>query len=160
MQLVPLVEARHPRVLGEELEREAERIDDSHRLADAARGAGRTALDLAAVLAIPAFGATEVGRFPHSIRHAPRRRAVAETQDDRMVDGLFVATQVDGVGILGRHDEAEHVDPEPARLGKVGDDQLDVRRADDVGRRGVHQLTPNLGTWVSPRATWTIVVSV
>ena len=65
-----------------------------------------------------------------------------------MVDELFVAAQVDRVGVFGADDEAEPIDPEVLAGAQIGDDQLGIRGADDVGWRGCghrHDRRPERG---------------
>ena len=81
-----------------------------------------------------------------------------------MVRELVVPPQVQRIRILVGHDEAEQIDPEPARL--ASDVTISVAYADrTISGTGGSELSikpqaPNRGTCVSPSATCTIRDSV
>jgi hypothetical protein len=62
-----------------------------------------------------------------------QRRLTALSQHEAVVDELVKAAQIERPVVLIRDGKAEHVDPEPARAGEVGHDQLGICRAHDVG---------------------------
>ncbi len=129
-------------VLGvvEELDREAERVLDSHGLADAAAAARRDALGTHAEGAVVVLGTVELPRGTDAVGEPGARRHLALAQHQGVVEVLLEGAQVDGVVVLGGDDQAEHVDVEPRGLRQVGDDQLGVGATDDVGRCGHRQF--------------------
>jgi hypothetical protein len=160
-QVVALLEALGPVGGGEQLDGEAERVLRPDRLPHAGRGPGRHPHRLPAPGGVERLGPVQVGRGAHPVAEAGRGRAGTRAQDQAVVDELVVAAQVElGSGVQGDH-EPEHVRVERAGRGQVGDDELGVGRADDIGRgRQLHGQAPNRGTWVSPSGMWTIRESV
>lgn len=118
----------------EVLDHESERVLDPDRGADATGSASGNTGD-----STPAF-AVEHGRRFDVVRGADPQceartgRNGAGAQDQRMVHELLVSPQIQGTWLLGAQDEPEPVDPEMAAGGEIGDDQLGVRAANDVGR--------------------------
>jgi hypothetical protein len=160
-QVVALLQALGPVRVGEELDGEAERVLGPHRLPHAGRGPGRHPRRPRAEGREERLGPVQVGRRAHPEGQPRRGGLAALAQDQVVVDELVVPAQVQrGAGVQGDH-EAEQVNPEPPRFGQVGDDELGVSGADDIGRgRQLHGHAPNRGTRVSPSGMWTIRDSV
>ena len=112
-------------------------------IVDASQAAGCVAFDAAALGAAaasgePLLGAVHVLRGAHAVGERGRGGHRAPAQHQVVVDELLEGAQVDRVLVLGGDREAEHVDVERARRGQVGDHQVQVGAADDVGRcRGI-----------------------
>ncbi len=149
-------------VLGivEELDGEAERVLDAHGLADAAGGARRAAFDPASEVREVPGGDLDLGLRAHPVGEGGERGDGAFAQDERVVQVLLEGPQVDGGVVLVGDDEAEHVDVEGAADREVAHDELGVRGADDVERRGGHADAPNLGVWTGDRLMCTACCSV
>jgi hypothetical protein len=165
-QVIALLQALGPVRGGEELDGEAQRVLGPDRLAHAGGGAGRDPGGARAEGGVERLGPVQVGRRAYPEGQPRRRGRAALAQDQVVVDELVVPAQVQRIAGVRADHEAEQVDPEPARFGQVGDDELGVGRADDIGRgrqclrgRG-HGQAPNRGTWVSPSGMWTIRESV
>ena len=159
-QVIALLKALDVVGGGEELDREAERVLGPHRVAHAGRGPGRDPRRPRAEAGEERLGQVQVGRGPNPVGQPGRGRLGTGPQDQVVVRELVVAAQVERVaGVQGDH-EAEQVHVERAGPGQVGDDELGVGGADDIGRRRAHGWAPNRGTWVSPSGMWTIRDSV
>src|SRR6218665_1169716 len=117
----------------EELVREAERILHADRVADALRPALRAPLDTASELFVERDGTIEVLGCAHAVAERGDGRDGALAQDEVGGGELLHRAQVDGVLVLLRHDEVEHVAVELARRREVGHHELHVRAAQDVG---------------------------
>ena len=165
-QVVALLEPVGGRRLVEELDGEAERVLGPDGRADPGGGPGRQARRAAAEAGVEVRGQVQVGGRAHPVGQPGGRGLGALGQDQVVMGQLVVAAQVQRAGAgLGDH-EAEHVHPEPAGPGQVGDHELGVDAADDVGRRGRacghghDPSVPNRGTRASSRATCTMRESV
>ncbi len=146
-QVVALLQALGPFRGGEELDGEAERVLGPDRLPHAGRGPGRHPRRPRAEGGVERLGPVQVGRRAHPEGQPGRRGLAALAQDQVVVDELVVAAQVQRIAGVGADHEAEQVYPEPPRLGQVGDDELGVGGADDIGRgRQLHGQAPNRGT--------------
>ena len=82
------------------------------------------------------LGAIQVDGRTHPVAQPGARRHRAAAQHQRVVQVLLERAQMDGVLVLGRHDQAEHVDVEPAGCGQIGDDQLREGAPKDVRSPG------------------------
>ncbi len=139
-KVVALVMVADPLDLVEVLDDEAERVEDPHRRADPAGGAGRVAAHLASTIGVEDGCGVEVVGRAHAEREPRACRHVAPAKDQAVVGELLVTAEVDGVGVLGTDDEAEAIDPEVLAGAEIGDDQFCVRRTNDVGgRRSGHR---------------------
>ena len=132
----------------EELVREAERVLDAHRVADALREALRAALDAASELLVERDGPVEVLGSAHAVREGRDGGDRSLPQHEVVVDELLDRPQVDGVLVLLGDDEVEHVDVELAGCREVGHDDLHVRAAQDVGRRRLRASAIGLSVWI------------
>ena len=84
----------------EELVREAERVLDAHRVADALREALRAALDAASELRVERDRPVEVLGRAHPVRERRDRGDRTLPQHEVVVDELLERPQVDGVLVL------------------------------------------------------------
>ena len=147
--------------LVEELDGEAQRVDDADGVADAVGALALLhPLDRAAEFGEELLRLVDVLRGADAVGEVVQGGDVALAQHQGVVGQFVGAAQVQRLGVLVLDVEAEHVDPEPAGRAEVGDGELGVGGADDVGCRGVHEAAPKRGVWTSPRATWTIFDSV
>ena len=158
-QVVALDEAFGALDVVEELDGEAERVDDADGVADAGRAF--------ALLEAP-HRSTEVGeellRLVDVLGRADPVGDVVEggdvalAQDEGVVGQLVGAAQAQGVGVLVLDVETEHVDPEPAGRPEVGDGELGVGGADHIRARS--RGGSEAGGVDVAEATWTILDSV
>ena len=156
--------------LVEELVREAERVGHAHGVADARDEPVRLALGAAAERAVVLLGAVDVLGRAHPERQRRGRGDRPLPQHQVVVDELLERAQVDrAVALLG-HGQPEHVDVEGSGCGEVGDDQLGIGAADDVGRgdagggEGGHAVSPQAApkrvVWTGPSEMCTACWSV
>jgi hypothetical protein len=159
-QVVTLLQAL--RVVGgeEELHGEAERVLGPDRLPDAGRGTRGHPGGPRAERRVEGLRQVQVGGGADPEREPARGGFRAFTQDQVVMGELVEAAQVEHAGVGAGDHEAEQVDPEPAGSVEIGDDELGVGGAHDVGGYQGHDHAPNRGTPVSPSGMWTIRDSV
>ncbi len=90
-------------------------------------------------------GLIELFGRAHAIGECGDRGDRAFAQHEVVVDELLGAAQVDRVVVLIGDVQPEHVDIEDAGCREVGDDELHVRAAQDVGRRRLRRGDGILG---------------
>ena len=147
-QVVALMMMTGPLDLVEVLDDESERILDSHGGSDAACRAGGIATNLAPSVGVEQCSGIEILWCSHSESESRARRLRTLAQDEAVVNELFVTAEVHRFVVFGTDDEAQSIDPEMLAGGEVRDDQLGVRRANNVGgsRCGHrHDRTPQGG---------------
>jgi hypothetical protein len=133
-EVVPLDERLDAIDVVYELDREAERVDGAHGFPETGCGAGRHASRGAAAHGEEALGTIEVVRGANPKTHPLARRSRTLAKRHAVMDELLVPAQVQRVGLLVLDVESDEVDPPCAGSRQVGDDQVDIGGAHDVGR--------------------------
>ncbi len=116
----------------EELIWEAHRIDHAHGVTNAAGEAFWVTANFGATCFVESNSLVQILRGANAVGERCYRWGLTLAQDQVVVDELFVGTKVERFLIFVGDDEAEGINVELARLGKVSDDDFHVCTAQNI----------------------------